>query len=327
MKTVGIRDNICIKGEKTTCGSKMLEKFIAPYNATIVEKLTSNSIDFKKVSMSEFGLKNDDIQINECAIITDLEGDISKICIKNNLVGIKPTFGLVSRYGFISSAPSLEQVGVIGKTVEDCKELLNIIKGYDKRDSGSANIDVDLEKKTDNLKVGIVKDVKNREKTEKFNLIEVEISNLKYAKVIHYIISSAEASSSLAKYDGIRYGYRTKQYSNLKDVYKNTRKEGFEYETKKKMIAGTFFLDVNNREDYYIKAEKARTMIKTEMNKIFEEIDILIVPVKDNYIHLANLTGRPSLTIGMNTIIGKHFEESKLISLANEIQNGGAKNV
>ena len=161
MKTIGIRDNICIKSEKTTCGSKMLENFISPYNATIIDKLNNANIEIKKVSMSEFGLKEDEftqefIKNNQGATVvtTDLKGDIANTCKKNSLFGIKPTFGLVSRYGFVSSAPSLEQIGVVGKSIEDCKEVLDIIKGYDEKDSGSVNPTEYIEK--ENIKIGCV---------------------------------------------------------------------------------------------------------------------------------------------------------------------------
>ena len=138
---------------------------------------------------------------------------------------------------------------------------------------------------------------------------------MKYVKQVHYIISSAETSSNLARYDGIKYGYRTETANTWKEVYTKTRQEGFGYEAKKKMIAGTFFLDIDNMEDYYKRAQKIRTLIKQELKSIFESVDAMAIPADSDYTCLANLTGRPAITVNGVTFIGNFFEEDRLIDL------------
>ena len=318
---IGLRDNICAKLMKTTCGSKMLENFVSPYDATVVEKLNKADVKIEKVDIAEFGVEEDDYISKalekgsvDAVIATDWDGQISRICT-DGIVGIKPTFGLVSRYGVVTIAPSLEQVGVIGKNIKAVEEVLNIIKGYDNKDSGSVD-----EKEY----VGQVKNAKlNIGYTEENNVInklqgekiKIDIENLKYALPVQYMISSAEASSNLARFDGIRYGYRAEGAKTWKEVYTKTRQEGFGYVVKKKMIAGTFFLDVDNMQEYYIKAAKVRTVIKREIDEIFKKVDVIAVPNKKEYTCLANLTGRPAITIDGVTFIGKHFDEENLMSM------------
>ena len=312
---VGLRNNICVKGEEATCGSKMLEKYISPYSSTVAEKLNKAGIEIKNIEIKEFGIEEDNYikeffekNVADTAIVVDGNGEIARNST-NGLVGLKPTFGLISRWGVIMTSPSLEQVGVISKNIEDLKEVLDIVKGYDEKDSGSIkNISVCDENNNKELKVADIK--------------EVKIDSLKYAKVVTYMISSAETSSNLGRLDGIRYGYRTKDASNWKEVYTKTRQEGFSYEAKKKMIAGTFFLDVNNMEEYYKKAEKVRAMIKREIEKVFEKVDVLKVAADSEYTCLANLTGRPAISINGVTLIGKFFEEDRLISLAKTLGGG-----
>jgi len=326
MKTIGLRDNICAKSIKTTCGSKILDGFVSPYNATIVDKLNKANIEIRKVDIKEFGIEEDNfIEVAfeekeiEAVIATDLDGEIARNST-NEKVGIKPTFGLVSRYGVITTSPSLEQVGVIGKDIQTLEEVLNIIKGYDNKDSGSVK-DIEIEQsKNSELNIGYIEEnnIINKLKGKK---TKIDVKNLKYAIPTHYIISSAETSSNLARFDGIRYGYRTKNAKTWKEVYTKTRQEGFGYSVKKKMITGTFFLDVDNMQNYYMKAQKIRTLIKREMGKIFEQIDVLLVPNKKEYTCLANLTGRPAITTGEATFIGKHFDEETLINLV----KGGVK--
>ena len=324
MSVIGLKDNICTKSEKTTCGSKMLENFISPYNATIVEKLNNASKETRKIEMKEFGIEEDNYtkeffeNNGEIAIVTDLNGEIAKNST-NGRLGLKPTFGLVSRYGVVTVSPSLEQVGVIAKNANNLKETLDIIKGYDCKDSGSVEA-TDIENKEDIKKIGYIGDA-NLE-LNNLELIKIGIANLKYVKPIHTIISSAESSSNLARFDGIRYGYRTENAKTWKEVYTKTRGEGFGYEAKKKMVSGTFFLDVENMKECYIRAEKIRTLIKRELEKIFETLDAIAVSNEEGVL-LANLTGRPAITLNGITIIGKHFSENRLIELSKSL--GGAK--
>lgn len=164
-------------------------------------------------------------------------------------------------------------------------------------------------------KIGYIEEVNGMDKFSG-SKIKLEISNLKYVKTVHNIISSAEASSNLARFDGIRYGYRALDSKNWKEVYTKTRGEGFGYEAKKKMIAGTFFLDVDNMQDFYIRAEKIRTLIKRELERVFETVDAIAVSSESEAVLLANLTGRPAVTIDGITLIGRFFDENNLIELA-----------
>lgn len=319
MKTIGIRDNICVKKELTTCGSKILENFTAPYHAAIIDKL-GESTEIKKINIKEFGLEEDDyikkfFEENnaDAAILTDLDGQIARNAV-NGLVGLKPTFGLVSRSGVITIAPSLEQIGVISKSIEGIGEIFDVIKGYDSEDSGSVNPE-GVEAFNAPVKIGYIQSHEDLNKTG-LKTEQIEIQNLKYAKPTHEIIVDAEISSNLGKYDGIRYGYRTDHARTWKEVYTKTRQEGFGYASKKKMIAGTFFLDVDNMQEYYIKAAKIRTLIKRELEEIFKQVDIIAVPSDKEYTCLANLTGRPALTINGITLIGKHFDEENLMNVA-----------
>jgi aspartyl-tRNA(Asn)/glutamyl-tRNA(Gln) amidotransferase subunit A len=313
---IGLRDNICTKETKTTCGSKLLENFISPYNASVVEKLNEKKVDIEKVNIKEFGIEEDEYvaeafekQKVDAVVLSDWNGEIARNSI-NGRVGIKPSFGLVSRYGVVTIAPSLEQIGIVGKDINTASEVLDIIKGYDKKDSGSVDEKEVKQEKKEKLKVGYIEEnLGTKLQGEKIN-----IKNLKYAKVVLDMISSAESSSNLARFDGIRYGYQTENAETWKEVYTKTRQEGFGYETKKKMISGTFFLDVENMQDYYIKSEKVRTVIKRELEEVFKTVDVIAVPNKKEYTCLANLTGRPAITAGDIAFIGKHFDEENLIA-------------
>ena len=164
----------------------------------------------------------------------------------------------------------------------------------------------------------------SEDQNTELKIVEIEetgIEHLKYIQATHTIISGAESSSNLARYDGIRYGYRTNNATNWKEVYTKTRQEGFGYEVKKKMITGTFFLDVENMEEYYKRAEKVRTIIKKEVEKVFEGKDAISMPANSAYVCLANLTGRPAITVNETTFIGKFFEEEKLIKLAKTLKS------
>jgi len=323
MKVIGLRDNICVKDSKTTCGSKMLENFVSPFEATVVEKLNNADVKIEKIDIFEFGIEEDEYISKafekgniDAIVATDWDGEIARNS-EGGIVGIKPTFGNVSRYGVVAIAPSLEQVSVIGKDLKSAKEVFDIIKGYDDRDSGAVD-EKDIKKEENKkMKIGYIEEVKN------ISGEKVDIKNLKYVPATHYIISSAEASSNLGKFDGIRYGFRANDAKTWKEVYTKTRQEGFGYEAKKKQIAGTFFIDVDNMQEYYIKANKVRTVIKRELDELFKKVDVIAVPNKKEYACLANLTGRPAITVNGITFIGKHFDEENLIGLVSSY--GGDK--
>ena len=395
---IGIKDNICTKGVKTTCSSKMLENFISPYNATVVEKIENEGIiNLGKLNMDEFAMgasteysaikttKNPwNLQtvpggssggsaaavaanLVPWALGSDTGGSIRQPAALCGVVGLKPTYGMVSRYGLVAFASSLDQIGPITKDVEDAALLLNVISGHDEKDSTSVNLPKkdytkSLVKDVSKLKIGVPKEffgegINQEVKTSVETAIEqykklgatVEECSLDIANealAVYYIIACAEASSNLGRFDGIRYGYRTKNFNNLKDIYKNSRSEGFGAEVKRRIILGTYVPSSRYYDAYYKKAQKVRTIIKQEFEKLFEEYDILITPTsptvayeigtKSNNpleMYLAdlctvsvNIAGLPGISIpcgvdsqgmpiGMQ-LIGKPFGEETIIQAA-----------
>ena len=331
---IGIKDNICTKGVKTTCSSKMLENFISPYDATVTEKLNSeNLINLGKLNMDEFAMGSstehsafkktcNPWNLNKVpggssggsaaavaagmvpwALGSDTGGSIRQPASLCGVVGLKPTYGLVSRYGLIAYASSLDQIGPITKDVEDCAMLLNIIAGADAKDTTSANLEkIDYTKALKNdvkgLKIGIPKEYfgdginsdvkvaleKAIEEYKNMGAIVEEFSLpiADYSLATYYIIADAEASSNLGRFDGIRYGYRTPNYDNLNDIFVNSRTEGFGNEVKTRIILGTYVLSSGYYDAYYKKAQQVRTLIKNEFNKAFEKYDVLITPTAPN---------------------------------------------
>ena len=327
---IGIKDNMCTKGVKTTCSSRMLENFISPYNATVVEKLNDeNLIDLGKLNMDEFAMgasteysyfkKTSNpwklstvpggssggsaaavaADLVPWALGSDTGGSIRQPSSFCGVVGLKPTYGLVSRYGLVAFASSLDQIGPITKDVRDAAMLLNIIAGHDERDSTSYDVpkkDYTKALKNDvkGLKIGIPKECfgegineEVKEKLEEAIAIykklgaEVEEFSLdiaEYALATYYIIACAEASSNLGRFDGIRYGYRTENYTNLRELYRNSRSEGFGPEVKRRIILGTYVLSSGYYDAYYKKAQQVRTLVKKEFDKAFAKYDVLLTP-------------------------------------------------
>ena len=395
---IGIKDNICTKGIKTTCSSKMLENFVSPYDATVMEKINNeNMINLGKLNMDEFAMggsteysyfhkTKNPWNLNKVpggssggsaaavaanmvpwALGSDTGGSIRQPASFCGVVGLKPTYGLVSRYGLVAFASSLDQIGPITKDVKDCAMLLNIIAGHDERDSTSANTEkIDYVKALKNdvkgLKIGVPKEFfgegineevkeKLNEAIEKYKELGAEVEECsldiaKYSLAAYYIIACAEASSNLGRFDGIRYTYRTKEYKNLKELYKKTRSEGFGPEVKRRIILGTYVLSSGYYDAYYKKAQKVRTLVMNEFKKAFEKYDILLTPTsptvafdigsKSNNpleMYLAdictvsvNIAGLPGISIpcgkdkegmpiGMQ-LIGKRFDESTILNAA-----------
>ena len=327
---IGIKDNICTRDIKTTCASRMLETFIPPYNATVIEKLSKEGIKvFGKLNMDEFAMGGSTeysyfkktknpwnlskvpggssggsaaavaADMVPWALGSDTGGSIRQPASFCGVVGLKPTYGLVSRYGLVAFASSLDQIGPITKDVTDCAILLNAIAGYDEMDSTSAKrekIDYTkaIDKNINGMKIGIPKeylgDGINEEvkqailnvakKYEKMGakVEECELSIAEYSLATYYIIACAEASSNLGRFDGIRYGYRSENFTNLKELYKNSRSEGFGEEVKRRIILGTYVLSSGYYDAYYKKAQKVRTLVKKEFEKLFEKYDILLTP-------------------------------------------------
>ena len=327
---IGIKDNMCTKGVKTTCSSKMLENFIAPYDATVIEKLNNEGIiSLGKLNMDEFAMgasteysafkktKNPwnlntvpggssggsaaavAANLVPWALGSDTGGSIRQPSAFCGVVGLKPTYGLVSRYGLVAFASSLDQIGPITKDVQDAALLLNLIAGHDEKDTTSINNEkVDYTKCLKNdvkgLKIGVPKEffgeginaevkAKLLEAIEKYKELgaiveECSLDIAEYALATYYIIACAEASSNLGRFDGIRYGYRTKNFENLKDIYINSRSEGFGQEVKRRIILGTYVLSSGYYDAYYKKALEVRTLVKQEFDKKFEKYDVLLTP-------------------------------------------------
>ena len=395
---VGIKDNICTKGVRTTCSSKMLENFVSPYDATVTEKLNSEDlIPLGKLNMDEFAMgasteysyfkkTRNPWNLNAVpggssggsaaavassmvpwALGSDTGGSIRQPASFCGVVGLKPTYGLVSRYGLVAFASSLDQIGPITKDVEDSAILLNIISGHDEKDSTSANIEKrDYTKALKNdvkgLKIGIPKEYfgeginpevkeKLEEAIEKYKQLGAIVEDCSldiadYALATYYIIACAEASSNLGRFDGIRYGYRTKNFTNLKELFKNSRSEGFGAEVKRRIILGTYVLSSGYYDAYYKKAQQVRTLVKKEFDKLFEKYNLLLTPTsptvafeigtKSNNpleMYLAdictvsvNIAGLPAISIpcGVNSegmpiglqLIGNHFEEETILNAA-----------
>ena len=327
---IGIKDNICTKGIKTTCSSRMLENFVSPYDATVMEKINNeNMIDLGKLNMDEFAMggsteysyfypTKNPWNLNKVpggssggsaaavasnmvpwALGSDTGGSIREPASFCGVVGLKPTYGLVSRYGLVAFASSLDQIGPITKDVQDAAMLLNIIAGHDKKDTTSTDrpkVDYTKALKNDvkGLKIGVPKEFFgegiNEEVKEQLQKAietykelgaEVEEFSLdiaQYALATYYIIACAEASSNLGRFDGIRYTYRTKEFKSLKEIYKKSRSEGFGPEVKRRIILGTYVLSSGYYDAYYKKAQQVRTLVMNEFNKGFEKYDVILTP-------------------------------------------------
>lgn len=395
---IGIKDNMCIKGVKTTCASKMLENFVAPYSATVIEKLEEEgAVILGKLNMDEFAMgastersaffptKNPwnlskvpggssggsaaavsaDLAI--ATLGSDTGGSIRQPSSFCSTVGLKPTYGLVSRYGLVAFASSLDQIGPITKDVEDCAIMMNVLAGHDDKDTTSANIEKIeytqfLQNDVKGLKIGVPKEyigegiheeVKKAimDACEVFKKLgatieECTIPVTKYVLPTYYIIACAEASSNLGRFDGIRYGYRTKEYSTLKELYEKSRSEGFGEEVKRRILLGTYVLSSGYYDAYYTKAQKVRTMVIEQFKEAFKKYDVLLTPTSpitaydigsktDDPVAMylsdictvsINIAGVPAISIpcgfdlgnmpiGMQ-LIGKHFDEKTLLRCA-----------
>ncbi|MFV9567047.1 Asp-tRNA(Asn)/Glu-tRNA(Gln) amidotransferase subunit GatA [Thermoanaerobacter mathranii] len=392
-----IKDNISTEGIKTTCSSKMLENYIPPYNATVVEKLleegavilgksnldefamgsstensafktTKNPWDLSRVPGGSSGGSAAAIAADEAAFAlgSDTGGSIRQPASLCGVVGMKPTYGLVSRYGLVAFASSLDQIGPFTKDVTDCAIVLNTIIGHDPKDSTSLKIDKPdytsyLKEDIKGLRIGVAKEFFGEGIEEGVKetvqesikvlqdlgaeIIDISIPYVEYALPAYYIIASAEASSNLARYDGIRYGHIAEKYEDLIDMYMVTRSEGFGKEVKRRIMLGTYALSSGYYDAYYKKALKVRTLIKNDFEKAFEKCDVIIGPTSptvafkigertndplamylaDIYTVSVNIAGLPGISIpcGLSDglpvglqIIGRHFDEGKILNVA-----------
>jgi len=331
---LALKDNMNLIGSKTTASSKILENFVSPYNATATQKLLDNLIPIVgKANLDEFamGSSNENsafkkvhnpwnlkkvpggssggsaASVASCeaalALGSDTGGSIRLPASFCGIVGMKPTYGKVSRYGLIAFASSLDQIGPFARTVEDAAALLEVISGYDYHDSTSLNLPVEnyrnsLNNDIKGLKVGVVKEligeglaedvskaIQNAIDTYKAQgaeVVEISLPNIKHSIGIYYILATAECSSNLARFDGVKYGHRTADAKNLLDMYCKTRAEGFGPEVKRRIMLGTYALSSGYYDAYYKKALQMRRVVHEDFLNAFKQVDVLIAPTCPN---------------------------------------------
>jgi aspartyl-tRNA(Asn)/glutamyl-tRNA(Gln) amidotransferase subunit A len=394
---VAIKDNMCTRGVPTTCSSKILKNFIPPYESTVTAKLlaagyvlpgktnldefamgsstensgfhtTRNPWDTERIPGGSSGGSAAAVAADECiaALGSDTGGSIRQPAALCGVVGMKPTYGRVSRYGLVAFASSLDQIGPITKNVADCALLLNAISGRDLRDSTSAPVGVPdftaaIGKEIKGMKVGVPKEYfiegmdpeveravrEAIRKLESLGAVAVDVSlpHTGYAVATYYVLATSEASSNLARYDGVKYGFRA-EGRDLIDTYMRTRAEGFGPEVKRRIMLGTYALSSGYYDAYYKKAQQVRTLIKDDFEKAFREVDLIVTPTSptaafkrgektedplqmylaDIFTISVNLAGVPGISVpcGFTTtnlpiglqLIGRHFDEETLLRTA-----------
>ncbi|MCC6545347.1 MAG: Asp-tRNA(Asn)/Glu-tRNA(Gln) amidotransferase subunit GatA [Nitrospirae bacterium] len=395
---IAIKDNMCTEGIQTTCASRILQGFRPPYTADVIERLktrgyvhtgmtnmdefamgsstenssyrvTRNPWDITRVPGGSSGGSAAAVAAGECiaSLGSDTGGSIRQPAALCGVVGLKPTYGRVSRYGLVAFASSLDQIGPLTKDVTDCAIMLNAISGHAPMDSTSADLPVPdykamLGRDIKGLKLGIPReyfisgmnpsvDSSLREAVRVFERLgavieEISLPHTEYAVATYYIIATAEASSNLARYDGAKYGLRTKDSDNLIDMYMKTRDEGFGPEVKRRIMLGTYVLSAGYYDAYYKKAQQARTLIKGDFDKAFERVDAILTPtaptpafkigektedplqmyLSDIFTISANLAGIPAISIPCGftednlpvglQILGRHFDEERVLQTA-----------
>ena len=395
---IALKDLLCTKGVTTTCASHILHNYVPPYDATVVEKLRDAGAVFTgKTNMDEFAMGSSTetsyfgitknpwdleripggssggsaaaVVADECiaSIGSDTGGSIRQPAALCGVVGMKPTYGRVSRYGLVAFASSLDQIGPFTKDVEDCAIMMNILAGYDPRESTSVPVDVPdyrqfLSRGIGGWKVGIPKeyfiegiDAEVRDAIQQTikviegmgaKCIEVSLPHTEYCLAVYYIIAPAEASSNLARYDGVKYGFRSLDGRDLMEMYKKSRSAGFGAEVKRRIMLGTYVLSSGYYDAYYKKASQVRALIKQDFDEAFKQCDVLLTPttptpafkigektddplqmyLSDIFTISTNLAGIPGmvvpcgftragLPVGVQFLAG-HFEEGKLIQIA-----------
>ncbi|MCL6555020.1 MAG: Asp-tRNA(Asn)/Glu-tRNA(Gln) amidotransferase subunit GatA [Burkholderiales bacterium] len=399
---VAQKDIFCAKGWLTTCGSKMLHNFVAPYDAHVVEKMNAAGIvNLGKTNMDEFAMGSSNetsyfgkvknpwdrtavpggssggsaaavaARLAPAATGTDTGGSIRQPAALCGITGIKPTYGVVSRYGMIAFASSLDQGGPMAKSAEDCALLLNVMAGFDARDSTSLQRPAEdytrqLSEPLTGLKIGLPKeyfaeglapDVAQAVETaiDEFRklgaqVVEVSLPNTRLSIPVYYVLAPAEASSNLARYDGVRYGYRAPEYTDLTDMYKKTRAQGFGAEVKRRILIGTYVLSAGYYDAYYLKAQKLRRLIAQDFADAFRQCDVIMGPtsptvafdlgekaddpvamyLSDIYTIAVNLAGLPGMSIPVGfgakgrpvglQIIGNYFAEARMLNVAHQYQ-------
>ena len=328
---VALKDNMCLKNYPVTCGSKILENFKSPYDSTVAVKLkdanalimggchmdefamgsscennafvkVKNPVDLQRVPGGSSGGSAAAVAANQVLVSlgSDTGGSIRQPASFCGVVGLKPTYGLVSRFGLVAFASSLDQIGPLGRSVEDTAHLLQVIAGHERQDSTSYNAPVpdytkNLGKDIRGLKIGLPKEYFTGSGIEKgtaeciekakktfselgVEWVDISLPHTEYAIATYYILATAEASSNLSRFDGVRYGHRAKDVKNLKDLYVRSRSEGFGMEVKRRIITGTFVLSSGYYDAYYLKAQKVRTLLKQDFDKAFKVVDMILTP-------------------------------------------------
>ena len=395
------KDIFCTKGVKTTCGSKMLDNFISPYDATVIKKLNdAGTIMLGKTNMDEFAMGSSNetsfygpvrnpwnkdyvpggssggsasivaARMAPCSTGTDTGGSIRQPASLCGICGLKPTYGRVSRFGMIAFASSLDQAGLFTTDALDAATLLKEISGHDKKDSTSSDVEVPDYKtyceengKRDYI-IGIpeefIKDLNDDVKESFYDSIKIfekigckiKTINLKYTGLgvsAYQVVAPAECSSNLSRFDGVRYGHRSNKSTNLEDLYRNSRSEGFGKEVKRRILVGTYALSAGYYDAYYLKAQKVRNLIARDFSDAYKEVDLILGPttpdiafkigekmndpiamyLSDVYTVSTNLAGLPAISIPMGfkenmplglQIIGKHFDEENILRISHLYQ-------
>ena len=395
------KDIFCTLGIRTSCGSKMLDNFIAPYDATVVERFKqAGAVMLGKLNMDEFAMGSSNetsyygpvknpwntdavpggssggsaaavaARLAPGATGTDTGGSIRQPAAFCGITGLKPTYGLVSRYGMIAFASSLDQGGPMARTAEDCALMLQAMAGFDARDSTSIDRPVPdhsatLNESLEGLRIGLPKEFFGEgldptiarvidEAIAEYRKLgaqvkEVSLPNMHLSAPAYYVVAPAECSSNLARFDGVRFGYRCKEPKDLHDLYMRSRGEGFGAEVKRRILIGTYALSAGYYDAYYLKAQKIRRLIRDDFKRAFEQVDVIMGPatptvafrfgektadpiamyLSDIYTIAVNLAGLPGMSIpvgfsnelpvGMQ-IIGNYFSESRLLNVAHRYQ-------
>jgi len=400
------KDIFCAKGWNTTCGSKMLANFVAPYDAHVITQFdAAGAVNLGKTNMDEFamgssnetsyfgGVKNPwdfarvpggssggsaaAVAARLCAAATgtDTGGSIRQPASLCGFTGLKPTYGVVSRYGMIAFASSLDQAGPMAKSAEDCALMMNVMAGFDERDSTSLNREKedytrDLNKPLRGLKIGLPKEFfaegldANVAKVIETaiaeykklgaEIVDISLPNTGLSIPVYYVLAPAEASSNLSRYDGVRYGHRTAEYSDLMEMYCKSRAEGFGAEVKRRILIGTYVLSAGYYDAYYLKAQQIRRLIAQDFVEAFKQCDVIMGPaapstafkagekvddpvamyLQDIYTISTNLAGLPGMSVpaGFSTgadgkalpvglqIIGNYFDEARMLNVAHQYQ-------
>lgn len=400
------KDIFCAKGWQTTCGSKMLANFIAPYDAHVITQFDAvGAVNLGKTNMDEFamgssnetsyfgGVKNPwdftrvpggssggsaaAVAARLCAAATgtDTGGSIRQPASLCGFTGLKPTYGVVSRYGMIAFASSLDQAGPMAKSAEDCALMMNVMAGFDVRDSTSLNREKedyarDLNKPLQGLRIGLPKEffaegldagvavvietAIAEYKKLGAEIVEISLPNTGLSIPVYYVLAPAEASSNLSRYDGVRYGHRAEQYTDLMDMYCKSRAEGFGAEVKRRILIGTYVLSAGYYDAYYLKAQQIRRLIAQDFVEAFKQCDVIMGPaapstafkagekvddpvamyLQDIYTISTNLAGLPGMSVpaGFSTggdekalpvglqIIGNYFDEARMLNVAHQYQ-------